>query len=259
MLDDILSALHEVQGVQATLVIDGGGKLLAYRAHAVYDLDLLQVVGRGLVTAVDSVQVVHSDWEFVTANFSEGKVLIRNLRSGGRDSQTFYLAVIADNQLNRSFAGVAIRVAAAKLRAELDAGAGSASPVPRQTGTLPTMSAPVNASGSRQATPASGARADLTGSGLSWSVSVTGAASSAGASGVAVLDSAASAFLSSSTKALSGSVGPMAKVFVKEAVRKICPDRPFSRDDGAALIAELEKRIDDPDDLKLFRKSMKSA
>jgi hypothetical protein len=121
------------------------------------------------------------------------------------------------------------------------------------------VSAPIHASGSRLGSPASSARADLTGSGLSWSVSVTGAASSAGASGVAVLDAAASAYLTACTKALSGSVGPMAKVFVKEAVRKICPDRPFSRHDGGALLAELEKRIDDPDDRKLFHKIMKSA
>jgi len=257
MLDDILQALHEVQGVQATLVIDAGGRILAHRAHAVYDFDLLQQVGRSIVRAVDSVQVLHDDWELVTANFSDGKVLIRNLRPAGRQVKTAILAVIADPQLNRSFAGVAIRVAAGKLKAEIESPAFSPAPARQPTGRIPTMSgiAAAGPSGGRQAAPGAGASADLTGSGLSWSASV----SSAGTSGVAVVDGAAAAFLSSCTKALSASVGPMAKVFVKEAVRKLCADQEFSRNDGAALVAELEKRIDDSDDRKLFLKVMRSA
>lgn len=270
MLDDILVSLHDVPGVQATLVIDSGGALLAHRSHSIYDLPLLQQVGRGLIGATDSMQVVHEDWESVTASFADGKVLIRNLRPALKPERTVLLAVIADSQLNRSFAGVAMRVAAGKLKAELEAGG---SPVQRvahvANGTAPSLSAPAVSTSHarppvRPAAPLASAplplppptNGDVAGSGLTWSVNVT---SSATSSGVAVEDASASAFLAACTKALSASVGPMAKVFVKEAVRKVCADRAFSREDGGALVTELSRCVEDADDLVEFQRRMQSA
>lgn len=268
MLEDILSPLHEVPGVQATMVVDSGGTILAHRAHAVYDLALLTQVGRNIVNATDSMQVVHEDWESITASFSEGKVLIRNLRPALRPERAVMLAVIADAQLNRSFVGVAIRVAAGKLKAELEAGGATVAahgsgptPVPVAVGphAASQSRAPARAATSPSAVAppvaAPPPRAELAQSGLSWSVSVAGSS----ASGVAVQDSAASAYLQVCTKALSQSVGPMAKVFVKEAVRRVCHDRAFSRDDGARLVLELSRHIDDTDDLLTFQQRMQSA
>jgi hypothetical protein len=51
----------------------------------------------------------------------------------------------------------------------------------------------------------------------------------------------------------------MAKLFVKEAVRKVCPDRPFSRDNVEALVAELAKNIEDPASAAQFTKAVLKA
>jgi hypothetical protein len=74
-----------------------------------------------------------------------------------------------------------------------------------------------------------------------------------GGSGVHVADAASSEFLTACTKALARCVGPMAKLYVKEGVQKICPNRPFSRDSGTELIAELVKHISNPNDAAQFR------
>jgi hypothetical protein len=76
------------------------------------------------------------------------------------------------------------------------------------------------------------------------------------ASGVAVADQASSVVLTACTKALARSAGPMAKLFVKEAVRKLCQGRPFSRDQLPALVAELEKQIEDAADAADFQRAM---
>src|SRR5688572_13610459 len=109
-MEGILQSLHEVEGVQATLVLDADGQLLAYRAHAVFDRGLLQEVGRTVVSAIDSLQLVHDDWELISAGFADGKLLIRNLNAVRQSfGQPAALAVVADACLNPSFAGVAIR------------------------------------------------------------------------------------------------------------------------------------------------------
>src|SRR5215471_2343484 len=130
MLERILQGLHDVEGVQATLIFDSQGTILAAQAHSVYDGELLQQVSRSIVSAIDSVALVQEDWELVTASFAEGKVLIRNVRLAGKHARTYTLAVVADARLNPSFANVAIRVAASKLKTELDIqGASTMQPV----------------------------------------------------------------------------------------------------------------------------------
>jgi hypothetical protein len=50
----------------------------------------------------------------------------------------------------------------------------------------------------------------------------------------------------------------MAKVFVKEAVRKVCGERPFSREDGPAVLAHLATTIDDNDDRASFQRATRA-
>ena len=41
-MDSILQSLQDVEGVNGVIVTDGSGQLLGYRAHSVYDVDLLK-------------------------------------------------------------------------------------------------------------------------------------------------------------------------------------------------------------------------
>src|SRR6185503_16765118 len=99
-------------------------------------------------------------------------------------------------------------------------------------------------------------RPDVARTGISWSGVSSG--SGLGGSDVAVADSASSTFLSAATKALAASIGPMPKVFVKEAVRRVCGERPFSRADGPALLAQLAAAIDDTDDRASFQRATRA-
>ncbi|HEY0194117.1 MAG TPA: hypothetical protein VGC42_23530, partial [Kofleriaceae bacterium] len=119
---------------------------------------------------------------------------------------------------------------------------GTNSHVGRQTGPIATAHSGSNVT----PTPAPG--------------SGVGNGSGVGRSGteIGVADGASSTFLAAATKALAASVGPMAKVFVKEAVRKICGDRPFSRADGPAVLAHLATTIDDSDDRAMFQRATRA-
>jgi hypothetical protein len=99
------------------------------------------------------------------------------------------------------------------------------------------------------------AATDLSGSGLSW----TGTSGS-GRSGseVIVADPESGTFLTLCTKALAGSVGPMAKIFVKEALRAVTVGRPFSLAQGDTLLVELRRHIEDPDQAAQFYKQMRA-
>jgi predicted regulator of Ras-like GTPase activity (Roadblock/LC7/MglB family) len=256
MLEPILQSLRDVEGVQGALIIDPMAAVVAHRAHAIYDLSVLQQVARSVVSSVDSVQLIQDDWEMLTAHFGEGKLLLRSLRIAGTRPRRYILTVIADATLNAAFLGVALRVAATKLLAELEA-APQAVPSGQVSGPL--------ASGSTGRVPlADTSRPELAKTGLSWSGSGSqtgsgsGVGSSVGSSDVGVIDSASSTFLSACTKALAASIGPMAKVFVKEAVRKVCGERPFSRSDGPALLAHLAAGIEDSDDRAVFQRATRA-
>jgi len=268
MLEPILQGLREVEGVQGAMVVDHTAAVIAHRTHAIYDFSVLQQVARSVVTSVDSVQLIQDDWDTLTASYGEGKLLLRSLRtSATARPRRYILTVIADTTLNIAFLGVALRVAAAKLVAELEAGpAGShVGPMPSSlaagtTGRIPTIDAPTapfGGAGARgQAAFGEIQRPELAKIGLSWSG--VGSGSGVGSSDVGVADTASSAFLSAATRALAASIGPMAKVFVKEAVRKVCGERPFSRADGAAVLAHLDTTIEDTDDRALFRRATRA-
>jgi len=253
-LEPILQSLREVEGVQGAMIVDHAAAVIAHRAHNIYDVSVLQQVARSVVNSVDSVQLIQDDWDVLTAHFGEGKLLLRSLRTGGSKPRRYVLTVIADATLNVAFLGVALRVAASKLIAELES-----SPVPTPSAAIPVPMAS-NVSGRIPLSEQS--RPELAKTGLSWSGvssgSSVGSGSGVGSSDVGVIDTASSTFLSACTKALAASVGPMAKVFVKDAVRKVCGDRPFSRADGPALLAHLAASIDDSDDRAAFQRATRA-
>lgn len=235
-MEGILQSLHEVEGVQATLVLDSDGQLLAHRAHAVFDQGLLQEVGRTVTSAIDSLQLVHDDWELISAGFADGKLLVRNLNASRQTpGRPAALAVVADARLNASFAGVAIRVAASRLKSA----ATPATPAP----VLVAVPSPARINTAAPVAPVA-------------PVPVAAAAPPRAVS--AAGDPRAAAFLAACTSALAGSVGPMARVFVKEAVQGLCGAGQFGREHVLPLIAQLERHIDDPLERAEFRKTMTS-
>jgi len=262
-MDAILQTLQDMEGVNGALIADRTGQVLAYRAHAVYDSALLSQVSKAVVTAIDSVKLMQQDWESVTVQFAEGKLLIRSLSGAQSKAPELTLSVIADMRLNVSFAGVALRVAVAKLKAIFEAGNGmadftGASGVPVIKSPLPPPAAVPSASRMGVAAPSPiaqrGSNPEFSASNLNWSG--FGGNSSLSGSSIAALDAASSAALAACTKALARSVGPMAKRYVKESLGRICPDRPFSKDMVPALVAELEKYLEDPAHTDEFRRAV---
>ena len=244
--------------MHGALVIDGGGQVIVYRAHNIYDGELMQQVSRAIASAIDAVKLVQEDWESITTHFSDGKLLIRNIVvDGGR---AHALALIADGRLNPSFATVAIRVAIGKLKSALQNGAPAKAPAAAPSNGPSASSsvvAPVPPGAPQAFSKVKPATSEVSSSGLSWS-GLSGSTASPGST-VSVADPASSAILTACTKALARNVGPMAKLFVKEAVRKISPDRPFSRENTEALVTELAKNIENPSDAAQFKTNMLKA
>jgi hypothetical protein len=251
MIEPILQSLRDVEGVQGALIVDPSAAVLAHNAHAMYDVAVLQQVARAVVNSVDSIQLVQDDWDMLNAHFGDGQLVLRSLRTAGDRPRRYVLAVIADASLNVAFLGVALRVASGKLMTELEGPSAASS----------SMSIPIAIAGGTGRI----AKSDLSGpeharGQLSWSGSDTGtgvnrfvgSGSASGNSEVIVTDPSSQAFLTTCTRALAASVGPMAKVFVKEAVREVCGDRPFAPPDGPALVAHLARLIDDPEDRATF-------
>lgn len=246
-MDAILLTLMDLGGVTAAMVFDSTGRLLGHRGHAIYDRSLCEQVSGALVRAIDAVQLQQEDWETVTAQFQDGKLLLRKI--GATGGQTQVLAVVADGSLNPSFATVAIRVAAGKLRKLFEGGSASAP----GAGSSPALGASSSshlggASPASQSQPLADSRPVLANSGLSWSKT-----SSIGLSKVQVADAAAGAFLSRCSKALANAVGPIAKVYVEEAVRRVAPEAPFAMSAAVALVEDLANQIEDLEDRKQFK------
>jgi hypothetical protein len=62
---------------------------------------------------------------------------------------------------------------------------------------------------------------------------------------VMVADPASSSYLSRCARELARYLGPMAKVFVEEAVRRVTPDAPFALAHSRALAEDLAGQIED--------------
>jgi predicted regulator of Ras-like GTPase activity (Roadblock/LC7/MglB family) len=245
-MEPILQSLMDLGGVTAALVFDSGGQLLGHRGHAVYDQAICAQVSATLAKALDAVQLQQDDWETVTAHYADGKIVLRKVVAA---QQTNVLAVVADGSLNASFATVALRVAAGKLKKLVEGGPGSSSVV-GPSGSSVSGSRPGPGPGQSQAAPGD-SRPNLANSGLSWSK-----ISSTGLSRIAVADPASSAYLVRCAKELAQYVGPISKVYVEEAVRRISPDAAFSTAQAKALVDDLAAQIEDADDRGKFLKAL---
>jgi len=250
-MDAILQGLMELAGVRAAMVLDGSGQIVAHRGQAVYDRGVCEQVGGTVTKAIESIQLQQEDWETITAQYADGRIVVRKV-AGTAAAARHVLAVVADQTLNASFATVALRVAANKVKAAVE---GGSSQVPA------SGSQPLPPSGSSAAHPGD-SRPVLASSGLSWAKpsgpgsSAAGAGSSAALSGVAVADPASSAFLSRCVKELARHVGPIARVYVQEGVRRVSPDAPFSAALFRPLVDDLSGQIEDPKDRALFRRAL---
>jgi len=247
-METILQGLLDLAGVNAALVVDSSGRLAAFRGKAIYDQALCEQVGGTLVKAVDSIQLQDEGWETVAAHFSDGKLLLRSLGTAGAGAH--FLAVVADSTLNPSFATVAIRVAANKLKKALEGG-----PPSSASGLLPAAR---SATGLTPPPPAP-SPADswaVANTGVSWSKT---SGSSAALTGINVADPASAAFLSRCTKELARAVGPMSKVYVQEAVRRISPDSSFGMALKGRLVQELAAQVEDPEERAQFVKALEKA
>lgn len=242
-MEAILDGILEVPGVSAALVVDGKGALVGHRGRAVYDRGLCEQLAGKVAKVVEAVQLQQEDWDAISAQYSDGKLLVRNL--GGGAAGTYVLGIVADSTLNPSFATVAIRVAANKLRKALSGGAASSSTPGGSSAPLPSASAPP--------TPASDSGV-LGSSGLTWSKG-----SSAGVSRVQAADPASGAFLARCAKELARHVGPMAKVYVEEGVRRVVGDQAFAMVHAPKLLEDLSGQIEDPDDRAQFRRAMQKG
>ena len=245
-METILQSLMELGGVSAVLVFDSAGQLLGHRGHAVYDQALCQSVSGALAKALDAVQLQQEDWETVTASYADGKLVLRRVIAA---DQTNVLAVVADGSLNASFATVALRVAAGKLKRFLEGGPASSSAV--NLGSSAAAAAkPAPGPGTSQPGPGD-SRPNLANSGLSWSK-----ISNVGLSRVAVADPASGAFLTRCAKELAQYVGPIAKVYVEEGVRRVSPDAPFALAQSRALVEDLAAQIEDAGDRAMFQRAI---
>jgi hypothetical protein len=92
-------------------------------------------------------------------------------------------------------------------------------------------------------------------SGVSWSQVGTSGFSTKGFAA----DAAALAYLNRCSKALAQYVGPMAKVFVEEAVRRISPDAPFPMTKARPLAEELASQVEEAKDRSAFLKALQTT
>ncbi len=243
-MEAILQSLVDLAGVSATIVFNGSGQVLAHLGRSVYDRGLCEPVSGWLVKAIDAVELQQGDWDSMTAQFSDGKLLLRRIGQGP-DGRSQVLGVVADAALNPSFATVAIRVAVAKLKKALDGG-GAASSSTLSHG-HPAAASPAASS----SVAGSDSRPVLANSGLSWSK-----ISSVGLSRIAVADPASASFLVRCAKELARCVGPISKVYVEESVRRVSPENPFALALAGALVDDLAGQIEDPEERASFRRAL---
>jgi hypothetical protein len=268
-MQNILEGLmRAVEGGQCSLVVDGTGQMLAYQACAIYDRALLEQVSKTIISAIDAVQLLNQEWDTLTSTFSDGSLTLRSLKpSGPAAGRTVVLGLVGDTRLNSSFANVGMRVASAKLKTCLEnpssistissshlvaAGTSAGSSPSRSSATLRAV-----AHGSeKESSTGLPAIPEIASGGLAWS-GLGSTSMGPGSSEVQVADSASSAFLTACTKALARAVGPLAQLLVKKELRKLCPDRPFSREMADNLIAALRTHIDNPANSAEFQKKMR--
>lgn len=249
-METILRGLMELSGVRAAMVLDGVGQLVAQCGQAIYDRALCEQVGGFLTKAIESIQLQQEDWETAAVQYADGKILVRRV-SSRPDGPRHVVAIVADGTLNASFATVALRVAANKIKAAVLGGSSQlgSGPLPPSASQPPGSLPPSGSS-----PPGSDSRPVLANTGISWSKS--GSTSSSLGSNIQVADPASSTFLLRCAAELARHVGPMSKVYVQEAVRRVCPDTPFSLAFSRQLVDDLSGQVEDAKDRTAFRKAV---
>jgi predicted regulator of Ras-like GTPase activity (Roadblock/LC7/MglB family) len=263
-LDDLCA----MQGINGVFVCTSEGELIDFSAPRLYDAETLSIAASIAAQAAETVSVQHNDWEMLITNFRDGKLIFIRVDQN-------LLCVISDAGTNVPFLNVAIKVAKNKIKRKLD---GTASTM-GSTGSLADgkfssqFVSTAGASGFSTAAPGiqqgmysstiqhmpaqqrgmgNSSFGGDSSTGFLWSG--MGGASGMQSSAVAVADEASSKMLTKISAALAEVVGPMAKVFVKEIVQKICPTEPFSMTHVMKLIKELENEyITDEDERLQFR------
>ncbi len=91
---------------------------------------------------------------------------------------------------------------------------------------------------------------------MAWARSPAAGSSTAALSGVVAADPASAAFLARCAKALARSVGPIAKVLVQEAARRVSPDAPFALAHARQLVDDLAGQVEEPKERAEFRKAV---
>lgn len=245
-MEAILDGLMELSGARAAMVLDATGQVIARRGKIVEDRGVCEQVGGCVVRAVESIELQQQDWETITARYANGRILLRGIAIRGGQGR-YVLALVADATLNTPFATVALRVTAGKVRSAIE---GTSSQV------APAASQPPGAAYPAPAAPPGDSRPVLANTGLSWSrVAGSSADSTVGLSGVMVADPASGAFLTRCAKELARHVGPIAKVYVQEAVRRVSPEGPFALSRARQLVDDLAGQVEDPGDRAKFRKA----
>lgn len=256
-LDDLCT----MEGINGVFVCTIEGELVAFSAPHVYDAETFAIASTTAAQAAESISVQHANWDTLIANFRDGKLIFIQM-------EKYLLCVITDLNTNVPFLNVAIKVAKNKIKRKLEGieagmssvAALSESKFSSQFGSAPATFPQGMHSSTMHSVPQSprstiGEPMVDVGSGFSWSGMSTG--SGGQSSVVSVIDEAASKMLTRVSDALAEIVGPMAKVFVKEAVQKICPTEPFSMNHLMRLLRELEsEHITDKLELKLFREKL---
>lgn len=242
-----LQSVLEVAGVSAAMVFDSTGRLLCHRGSAIFDRGRCEHLGGIVALAIDAVRLQQEDWDSISAQYAGGKLLLRKLVAGSGAIHT--LAVATNTNLNASFAMAAIQVALNELKKALDEGAASQQGSNRLASTSsPAAPLPADAISSPN-----DSRSIPSGSGAGW---FSKSSSSIGLSGIAVAAPSSGAFLARAAKELARHVGPKAKLYVEEAVRRVSPDAPFSLAVAHRLIDDLAGRIADADDRAQFCKAV---
>jgi hypothetical protein len=241
-MDDHLQGLLDLAGVNAAMILDDAGRVVGQRGKSVYDRPLCELVGVMLARTADSIGLQHADWESATAQYADGTILLRNM--GPVAGASYVLAVVADGTFNTAFAAVALRVVSNKARRAIEIGQGLA---PSGSG-----SGVYGSSVGAAPHPASGSRPVLASSGVSWSQG-----SGSGLSGeLRTADAASAAHLARCARTLARHVGPMAKLYVNEAVRRLSQDAPFSMALARPLVEALGAQVEDAAERAAFLKAM---
>ncbi|MBU0552751.1 roadblock/LC7 domain-containing protein [Myxococcota bacterium] len=244
----ILKSLYEVEGVRSAALIRLNGELLGHQSHAIYDNDVIINASKFLVQALESFELQNENWEEFNAEFEDGWVIVRKFKEA-------FLVIITEDSIKLNFVSVAIRIAAKKIINALESGYDGASMAQSAPSiSHNTLSQPQTIQHSQPEPTVSMSASALSSSGLNWS----GLGSSQiGQSMISVSNQESSTFLTKCTDQLKKSMGPIARVIVKKAVRRISRGEPFSQKHFDLLINDLTQEIPNKAAQDEFRRIMR--